>query len=95
MKSKPDGVEFAARVLVAGIREYHAKLWASGDEEARAAVIVKSVALLVLAFGMPTRDGDEEADQEEALERLTVALGILDACEKRSASETSDRKRVN
>lgn len=94
MTQEPDEVELAAKVLVRGIQEHHASLLATGDEDARNAVIVKSIALLVLAFGMPAREG-EEADPVDALEKLAIALGIIDACEKRSVCEISKRTRMH
>jgi hypothetical protein len=71
-----DIIDETARQLAQALVAHHADLMASGDIEAREAIIVKSVALLVLAFGIPAVDG-EPADQEEALENLAWAIEVI------------------
>ena len=66
----------AAQRFVHDLMEFHADLLHSDDEEARNAVIIKGVALLVLAFGIPAVDG-EPSDQAEALEKLAYALETI------------------
>jgi hypothetical protein len=68
--------------FVSDIMAHHAELLASGDEEARNAVIIKSVALLVLAFGIPAVEG-EPVNAEEAFEKLRYALQVIDRKKRR------------
>jgi hypothetical protein len=53
---------------------YHGLDLISGDEQLHDAVIVKSVALLALAFDIPPTDDDESVDIDDTLARLSFAL---------------------
>lgn len=75
-----------ARALVRDILDHHANLLNGGNIEARNAVIIKSVALLVLAFGIPAVDG-EPSDQEEAFEKLEYALSVIAEAEQAEAEQ--------
>jgi len=75
-------LEQRARRLTHDIFAHHADDIAVGGEEIRNAVIVKSVALLVLTYGIaPTGDGN--LDIEFAFLRLMDALAILARFESR------------
>jgi hypothetical protein len=65
-----------AEHFVRNLMEHHADLLASGDIEVRDAIIIKSIALLVLAFDISAVDG-EPPDQKEALEKLAYALEVI------------------
>jgi hypothetical protein len=72
-----DTAEKAARDFTASMIRHHKTQLASKDEEIRNAVIVKMVALVSLAFGIPPIRG-ESLDANEAMAKLKIALEILD-----------------
>jgi hypothetical protein len=65
-----------AQQLVNGLMLHHAALLTGPDMEARNAVVVKMVALVALAFGIPPDDQDE-LDVDDAIDRLRIALDVI------------------
>lgn len=66
-----DAEEFARAVL-----HHHQTLLTGSNKEIRDAVIVKSVALVALAFGIPPVPG-EPLDTDDAIEKLRNALDVI------------------
>lgn len=72
----PDQIAKRAQRFTRDLMEHHdADLHDS--EERRNAVIIKSVALLVLAYDIPAVTG-AELDVEDAIDKLRYALGVLE-----------------
>jgi hypothetical protein len=69
----------AAKRLVADLMDHHRDI--VHDENVRDAVIVKSVALLVLAFDLPAMDG-KPIDYDEAIRNLYSAVQIITKAQK-------------
>jgi len=65
------GYEFSSLLV-----EHHRAILDGDDQDAKNAVVVKTVALIALAFGIPAVR-DEPLDIPEALSKLTAALGVL------------------
>jgi hypothetical protein len=65
-----------AQQLVGALMRHHAALLTGRDSEAYDAVVVKMVALIALAFGIPPADS-EELDIDDVIERLRRALDVI------------------
>jgi hypothetical protein len=72
MKNKEDPALVFTEMMLA----HHEVLLRGGDIETRDAVIVKMVALLALAFGIPPVEG-QELDVDDCIAKLKHALTIL------------------
>lgn len=70
-----------AQQLVGSLMRHHAELLSRNDAEARAAVVVKMVALIALAFGIPPTENDG-FDIDEIIEKLRGALAVIAAKER-------------
>jgi hypothetical protein len=68
--------EELAQQLADDIVAFHGDDLHSGGEKIKNAVIVKTVALVVLAFGIPAVPG-EPVDIEDAITKLREALSII------------------
>ena len=72
-------VEQLAGELADGLLTYHLSIM--DDDEARNAVIIKSIALVALAYGIPPSH-DEPFDIDETIEKLRYAMKIIQRKER-------------
>ena len=71
-------VEAHAKALVDNLHDFHSDAIARGEgTEEFNAVVIKSVALCVLVYGLPVSSDDDEIDFEEALVKLMWANSVL------------------
>ena len=70
-------VEDYARTLTKNLIDYHDAQIRSGDERVRNAAIIKSVALVALAFDIPPTSDDPTIDYDDCLAKLRDAIEVL------------------
>jgi hypothetical protein len=78
------------RMLAQMLATYHAEQLHGPDQDLREAIIVKTVALLALAFDIPPTANETDVDIDDTIDRLRDALYTIDR--SRTNADPSDRR---